>query len=711
MPILQEPPRTPEEIEKSRPLAIPPEEVLKFDEEEWYRHAYRGDDVPQLTLRAVLMGTVLGFLLSFTNVYIGLKTGWFLGVALTACILSYAIWSALKAVKLVKSDMTILENNCMQSTASSAGYATGNTVVSAIPAVLLLTVTEANPRGEQLRWPVLALWVLVLAALGVVLAIPLKRNMINREKLTFPSGTAAAVTLQGLYSKGSEAMAKGRALLVTALVAALGPILKDLDIKKVPDPASPGKFSREALLPGQSNVFDWVPPVPDAMKDSWPNLWHFFHARLAASPDVARTWKLSDYTLKLDHGLALVFAGMIVGIRVTAWMVVGGLFLAFVLAPGALEAGWTNQAGKLVGAATKPGTAWREIGVWSGAPLLVSSGLVSFALQWRTIVRAFTGLFAKSEPAKDAAGTKSPFREPGERPEGEEAAAEPKVARPEDVEVPTSWFLGGLVISGAGVVLVAWRYFSVPPHYGVLAVAMTFVLGLVACRATGESDITPGGAMGKIMQLTYGALIPRNSTANLMTAAITSGSSLAAADLLNDLKSGYLLGANPRRQFLAQAAGILTGTIATTIGYFVLVPDATALTGTAGKDPAFPAPGAQQWKAVAEVMKYGFGNMHPMSLKAFKIALVVGVILALAEGLAPKKWKKYLPSPTGLGLGMTLPFFFPLAMFLGAVFALVAGRVNKSWAERYIVPIAAGGIAGESIVGVVVQALNNFVLH
>ena len=289
--------------------------------------------------------------------------------------------------------------------------------------------------------------------------------------------------------------------------------------------------------------------------------------------------------------------------------------------------------------------------------------------------------------------------------------AEPKVARPEDVEVPTSWFLGGLVISGAGVVLVAWRYFSVPPHYGVLAVAMTFVLGLVACRATGESDITPGGAMGKIMQLTYGALIPRNSTANLMTAAITSGSSLAAADLLNDLKSGYLLGANPRRQFLAQAAGILTGTIATTIGYFVLVPDATALTGTAGKDPAFPAPGAQQWKAVAEVMKYGFGNMHPMSLKAFKIALVVGVILALAEGLAPKKWKKYLPSPTGLGLGMTLPFFFPLAMFLGAVFALVAGRVNKSWAERYIVPIAAGGIAGESIVGVVVQALNNFVLH
>jgi uncharacterized oligopeptide transporter (OPT) family protein len=58
-----------------------------------------------------------------------------------------------------------------------------------------------------------------------------------------------------------------------------------------------------------------------------------------------------------------------------------------------------------------------------------------------------------------------------------------------------------------------------------------------------------------------------------------------------------------------------------------------------------------------------------------------------------------------------LPFFYPLAMFAGAVFGEVAARVNKAWAERYIVAIAAGGIAGESIVGVIVQALNNFVLH
>ncbi len=699
MSIFQAPPRTPEELEASKPLAISPEEVLAFDEDEWYRRAYRGSDAPQLTVRAVVMGTVLGFFLSFTNVYIGLKTGWFLGVALTACILSYAVWNGLRATGLVKGQMTILENNCMQSTASSAGYATGNTVVSAIPALLLLTVTEENPKGTSLPWPVLMIWILFLAALGVTLAIPMKRNLINREKLKFPSGTAAAVTLQGLYSRGEEAMKKARALFATAGVAALFPLLKDLEILKHKHPVT-GKVDFDTILPGQSNIFNWMGKlVPDTLGAGVYRFFHAVPASMAPRPPALPNWKLSDYQIKLDHGLALVFAGMIVGFRITAWMVVGGLVLCFLITPPALEWGWFNALGKYVGAATKPGSAWKEIGIWCGAPLLVSAGLVNFALQWRTIVRAFTGLAAKPK-------TGGPFREPGER-DGDG----PRVEDPKDVEVPTSWFLGGVAVAGSGVAIVARLAFGVPLHYGVLAVGMTFVLGLVAARATGESDITPGGAMGKIMQLTYGVLIPQNSTVNLMTAAVTSGSSLACADLLNDLKSGYLLGANPRRQFLAQAMGIFTGTVATTLGFFLLVPNATVLTGVDGKDPPFPAPGAQQWRAVAEVFKYGIDNLHPMAQTALKVGLVVGAALALGESLAPRKIRRWMPSPTGLGLGMILPFFYPLAMFLGALFVTVAERVNKKWADRYVIPIAAGGIAGESIVGVVVQALNNFVLH
>jgi len=87
---------------------------------------------------------------------------------------------------------------------------------------------------------------------------------------------------------------------------------------------------------------------------------------------------------------------------------------------------------------------------------------------------------------------------------------------------------------------------------GALSVIMTFFLPAVACRATGETDITPIGAMGKITQLSYGITAPSDITANLMTAGVTAGAAASSADLLTDLKSGYLLGANPRKQFIAQ---------------------------------------------------------------------------------------------------------------------------------------------------------------
>ena len=68
-----------------------PEEI----ERQWYEKVYtgRGDRMPQLTWRAVVMGSLLGGVMSLTNLYIGLKTGWGFGVAITACILSYAIWT------------------------------------------------------------------------------------------------------------------------------------------------------------------------------------------------------------------------------------------------------------------------------------------------------------------------------------------------------------------------------------------------------------------------------------------------------------------------------------------------------------------------------------------------------------------------------------------------------------------------------------------
>ncbi len=112
---------------------------------------------------------------------------------------------------------------------------------------------------------------------------------------------------------------------------------------------------------------------------------------------------------------------------------------------------------------------------------------------------------------------------------------------------------------------------------------------------------------------------------------------------------------------------------------------------------------------MAELFQHGVGNMHPVNRMAIGIGLSMGTVLAVLEQLLPK-YKKYLPSPTGIGLGFILPFFNPFSMFVGSVIAEVVRKSDESLAERTIVPISSGLIAGISIIGVIVTALNNFVL-
>ncbi|MCX8228420.1 MAG: OPT/YSL family transporter [Planctomycetota bacterium] len=651
MALFQKAPATAEEAAQYGPLDINPDQVLEMDEAEWYEKVYRGEHVPQLTVRAVLMGSFLGFLLAFTNLYIGLKTGWALGVAITACILSYSIWNFFQKTGLAKSPMTILENNCMQSTASAAGYSTGGTMVSAIAALLLLSVTPENPKGEHMGWVVLATWTIFLAAFGTVLAIPLKRNMINKERLKFPSGTAAAVTLQSLYSEGDVAIKKARAMFTAAGIGAIFPILIELKIK-----------AGEGLIAAEWHIFDWF-----------------------TAPG---SYKPSDWTMVWDVNPVMIAAGKLVGMRIGIYMLIGGLALIFGIGDWGLSAdAFTTPGGDEVYAISKPWKAWKELGLWLGVPIMLSYGLLQFFAQWKTIVRAISSLKGGGSSEADA------------------KAAE--------TEVPFSWFAVLLTLSSAALIYTAKTFFDIPIHFGLLAIFMTFFLALVAARATGESDITPVGAMGKIMQLTFGTFIP-SGTANLMSASITANGAGCCADLLTDLKSGYLLGANPRRQFVAQMMGILAGTAATVTGFYLLVPDATALTGTTLADgshvsPDFPAPAAQAWKAVAEVMTGGgFAAMHPFHIIAIQWGLGIGTLCLALEMIFPKK-KAWLPSATGLGLGLILPFQYPLSMAFGAFIAWIWERKNKEHFSTYMVPVAAGMIAGISLMGVLV-ALANTVL-
>jgi uncharacterized oligopeptide transporter (OPT) family protein len=227
-------------------------------------------------------------------------------------------------------------------------------------------------------------------------------------------------------------------------------------------------------------------------------------------------------------------------------------------------------------------------------------------------------------------------------------------------------------------------------------VAFAFVVSLVACRATGETDTTPIGAMGKVTQLLYAVLPGARGIAatNLMAAGTTAAAAGAAADLLTDLKSGYLLGANPRRQFLAQFFGVFFGVVAVVPAWFLMVPDKKAL-------EAFNPPATNMWKAVADLLTQGAHLLPETARWAIVIGALVGILLPVMEKLWPRA-QPYLPSAMGLGLAWVVPFQNSLSFLIGALVVTGWRKWRPKNSDAYAIPVASGLVAGESLVAALI---------
>ena len=386
---------------------VPPKETPRTPEEKerhWFENVYQGDRMKQLTVRSVLMGMVLGGVMSTSNVYIGLKAGWSMGVAITSCILAYTIFATMhRLFPRWFPPFTILENNAMQSCASAAGSMTSAGLVNAIPALMMLNAA-ALPANHWLLVP----WVVVISGLGVFLAVPAKRQMINIEQLPYPSGIAAANTLKSLHAHGDDAARQAKALGWSGL---LGGCIA---------------WVREA--------WHWIPA-------NWGTAW----IRVGH-------YNLQQLTLSFEGSLLFVGAGAIMGFRQAWSLVLGAVVNYAVLAPIMLGAGVIETA------------SFRKISSWSlwiGVPMMVTSGLLLFFLQWKTVVRAF--------------GTITSFLK---RTGGDDPM--------ERIEVPGSWFLAGMLGFGAAAVALGHALFGIQLWMGAVAVLFTFFLVVVAARATGR---------------------------------------------------------------------------------------------------------------------------------------------------------------------------------------------------------------------------------
>lgn len=669
----------------------------------WLEKVYRGA-MPQLTIRSALTGMLLGGVLSLTNLYIGAKTGWTLGVGITSVILAFALFKILAS--LGASEFTILENNAMQSIATAAGYMT-SPMISSLAAYMMVT-------GHVIPMWQTMMWISVLAILGVLFAFPFKRRFINDEQQPFPEGRAAGIVMDSLHHGDAESgLLKAKLLLGMGLFAA--------GVKFLQDHAIVAWINAKA-------GFDWLFTIPEMLDEGFYNL-------IGGPPTLWGT-PITNLTLRPELDIPMIGAGGLMGIRTGFSILLGSLINFALLAPIMIDRGDITRGPRgIIG--------FREITFWSlwcGVAMMTVASIIAFFAKPEILLSAFRGLWGGTPgtppPPPTTAEPHGTFMQESITTEPVEGVAThltdnaPPPVHPDrpptthggdvlaHIELPLNVSLVGIPLLGVLVVWMAHTFFGVEWYLSIIAIAMVFFFCLIAINSTGLTSITPIGAMGKLTQLAFGVLAPGDKTVNLMTAGITGEVASHSANLLSDIKPGYMLGAKPRQQAVGHVLGVLAGALMSVpVFYFVflgLSPEqltATSLDATYQIDSEkYPMPAATIWKAVADALAGGIATIAESARWAALAGILVGIVF---EVIRLRSHNRFPLSPVAIGLGFIIPFSTCLAMFAGSAIFWIAENLwsNKETKMNQVVvqnqePICAGLIAGGAIMGILMQVLN-----
>lgn len=321
----------------------------------WLEHVYRGN-MPQLTIRSAVTGMLLGGILSLSNLYVGAKLGAGFGVATTAVVLAFAAFRGLSAVGLGK-DFTLLENNCMQSIATAAGYMT-SALISSLPAYMAI-VGHTIPVWQSI------LWIIGISVLGALFAFPLKRRFINDEQLPYPEGRAAGRVMEALHSdEPGEGLLKTKILAISAGIGAFVEFL-------------------------ESGLMRWRAGQPFTISSLFDSIGGWIAKRQING--IA----LSELTVGFGWNTTIFAVGGLLGIRIGLSFLVGAILNYCVLAP------WIISIGEISLREGRPVYDIRSWSVWSGAAMLTTASILPLLIDWDKVVAPIVSLFRRDKATRD----------------------------------------------------------------------------------------------------------------------------------------------------------------------------------------------------------------------------------------------------------------------------------------------------------------------
>ncbi len=573
----------------------------------------------ELTLAAMLLGIVQGLVLCTAFVYAALKLGFSIGGSTVASIMGYVL------LRGVLKKGTMVENNINQTIASGINTA-GTGIVFTIPALYMLDAAW-RARGEPgltfSVWPLLLSGV-AGAVLGVIVIIPLRKQMIDLDRLRFPSGVATALIIRS----GAAGAEKFRLLAIGFVVSAVWKLILVSGLLESGAAAlgAPGIFANEEVAFGFGVIPGYLAPA-------------------------------------LSLSLMNVAAGLLAG-RGGLPFFVGGAVAWWLVSPTAVQMGWvptsltgTDQTDFIYSQMLRP----LGIGTLVGGALM---GVVMAAPAIKSALASLAGAARSAGAGGSRVGS-------------------------DELRLPV--LVGGAAASVVLFFVASWMTPGVTFGGALLsAVVGTAWLGLAAlivAQATGMTDISPMSGMALISVTLMMFLLSGNIAGAMVVGVAVSVAIGQGADMMQDLKTGFLIGARPIKQQIAQFSVTWIGALLAFGVVVLLWKSGPGGTGGFGEGTALPAPQGGALMGIIDAVKSGHVPIDKYTL---------GASLGAVLGAAPMPGLGVL-----IGLAMYLPFSITLGYGIGCLTQMgLQRRYGLAFCEHKLVPLAAGLIVGEAIAGV-----------
>ncbi|OJT10730.1 Metal-nicotianamine transporter YSL2 [Trametes pubescens] len=666
--IVEEEEYTLEKPDISRPFPREPDEMV---------------ETHQLTIRAVFVGCCLGAVVGASNIYLGLKTGFTFGPQLFGAIFGFAIIKPLsKALpesgiigRLFGGPFGPKENCTVQSAATAAG-GIGILFVSAVPALYRLNLLSELPKSDIGKLIALTA---CASFFGVFFVIPLRKYYIVKQKLTFPTPAATAVTIRALHNSRTGAVAarkKSLALMWSFVVAFCFKVVS-------------------GYAPGL--LFDWHIG------------WTLY--RIGFTSIIG----LDNYGWWIEFTPAFFGAGMLSGLN-ASWSFLGGSVLAWgIIAPSLIG----NKLAVGVSVSDEfPLVSYNALSfddpsdfttapsprywlLWPGILMMLVYSFTDLGMNSGFIITALRNLKFNANPREWFRDTPS-------------ADEEDEDESPVEDRVPTLWWTLGLAASTIMCCAILATMFNMNVGEAILSLILGFAFSFIGVQSAGTTDVNPVTAVAKASQLVFGGIskgaglaIAPAQTVNLTAGIIAAGSAAQSTDMTGDLKTGYLLRAKPRNQFVAQLCGAIVAMFLN-VGLFILFTTASRCILVPDVDTHCPygAPSVSAWVAVAvAVTSPKLPIPSSSGFTAIGLAIFTFISVVAKHLWVPKKYWQYIPNWNAVGLAFVAPQIpFSIAMAIGSTFNYFWAKRNPKGFDMYMFAVAAGMLAGEGLGGVL-QAL------